>query len=152
VTIDLETTAGQGTCLGHRFEHLERVFERVSAPERLGVCVDTCHIFAAGYSLETRDEYDETMAELERTVGLDRVRVWHLNDSVRERGSRVDRHAAIGLGRMGLAPFRNVVNDPRFRAVPMILETPKGVVGEEDLDVVNLRTVRGLEILTPHPS
>ena len=145
VTIDLETTAGQGTCLGHRFEHLARVIGLASEPERLGVCVDTCHIFAAGYSLATREEYDESMEQLDRAVGLARVRVWHLNDSLRERGSRVDRHAGIGLGHLGLEPFRHLVNDPRFRAVPLIMETPKGTKDGEDLDAVNLRTLRQLE-------
>jgi deoxyribonuclease-4 len=144
VVIDLETTAGQGTCLGHRFDHLSRILGLVAEPERLGVCVDTCHIFAAGYSLETRGEYDGTMEELDRTVGMGRVRVWHLNDSRRERGSRVDRHAAIGRGRLGLEPFRRVVNDPHWRAVRMILETPKGTHEGEDLDVINLRVLRQL--------
>jgi deoxyribonuclease-4 len=141
VMIDLETTAGQGSSLGHRFEHLQRIIELVESPDRLGVCVDTCHIFAAGYPLETREEYDGTIGELDRTVGLDRVRVWHLNDSCRDRGSRVDRHAAIGSGKLGLEPFRHLVNDRRFRGLPLILETPKGVEAEEDLDVRNLRVL-----------
>ena len=145
VKIDLETTAGQGTCLGHRFEHLGRVIGLVAEPDRLGVCVDTCHIFAAGYSFATRGEYDEVMNGLDRAVGTDRVRVWHLNDSKRERGSRVDRHEAIGRGHLGLEPFRHVVNDPRFRSVPMILETPKGLEDGEGLDARNLRVLRGLE-------
>ena len=144
VRIDLETTAGQGTCLGHRFEHLGRILGRVAEPERLGICVDTCHIFAAGYSLESADQYNTTIDALDRAVGLGRVRVWHLNDSRRERGSRVDRHEAIGRGRMGLEPFRLVVNDRRFAAVPMVLETPKGQVEGEDLDAINLRTLRQL--------
>ena len=144
VLIDLETTAGQGTCLGHRFEHLGAIFDRVGRPERLGVCVDTCHIFAAGYPLGTAEEYDETIDRLDRSVGLDRVRVWHLNDSCRDRGSRVDRHAGIGAGRMGLEPFRHLVNDPRFRDLPMILETPKGTEDGEDLDVRNARVLRQL--------
>jgi deoxyribonuclease-4 len=142
VVIDLETTAGQGTCLGHRFEHLGAIRDRVGRPERLGVCVDTCHIFAAGYPLGTPAEYDETIDRLDRSVGLDRVRVWHLNDSCRDRGSRVDRHAGIGAGRMGLEPFRHLVNDPRFRDLPMILETPKGTEDGEDLDIRNARIVR----------
>ncbi|MFO0908949.1 MAG: deoxyribonuclease IV [Isosphaeraceae bacterium] len=146
VYIDLETTAGQGSCLGHRFEHLGAIFERVKEPERLGVCVDTCHIFAAGYSLETAEQYDETLSELDRAVGLRRVRVWHLNDSLREQGSRVDRHAGIGRGRMGLAPFRHVVNDPRFHGIPLILETPKGFDGDEELDALNLRALRQLRV------
>jgi deoxyribonuclease-4 len=145
VTIDLETTAGQGTCLGHRFEHLARIIGLVAEPERLGVCVDTCHIFAAGYSLATPGDYHETMEELDRTVGLDRVRVWHLNDSRRELGSRVDRHAGIGRGHLGLEPFRYLVNDQRFRSIRMILETPKGTEDGEELDAINLRTLRGLE-------
>ena len=94
VLIDLETTAGQGTNLGYRFEHLEDILQIVREPERLGICVDTCHVFAAGYSLATQQEYDETMAELGKCVPLDQVRVWHLNDSGRDCGSRVDRHAA----------------------------------------------------------
>ena len=144
VTIDLETTAGQGTNLGYRFEHLQAILQRVKHPERLGVCVDTCHIFAAGYSLGTQEEYDEMIERLDRAVALERVRVWHVNDSGRERGSRVDRHAAIGAGCMGLEPFRHLVNDPRFRDLPLILETPKGVVDGEDLDVRNLRVLRRL--------
>jgi deoxyribonuclease IV len=144
VVIDLETTAGQGSCLGHRFEHLGAIFDRVGHPERLGVCVDTCHIFAAGYPLDTPAEYDETIDRLDRSVGLDRVRLWHLNDSCRERGSRVDRHAGIGAGRMGLEPFRHLVNDPRFRDLPMILETPKGTEDGEDLDIRNARILRQL--------
>jgi deoxyribonuclease IV len=146
VRIDLETTAGQGTCLGHRFEHLGRILDLVVEPERLGVCVDTCHIFAAGYSLATPEQYNTTIDALGRAVGLGRVRVWHLNDSRRECGSRVDRHEAIGRGRMGLEPFRHVVNDPRFAAVPMVLETPKGQQEGEDLDAINLRTLRQLRV------
>lgn len=149
VTIDLETTAGQGSCLGHRFEHLGGIIARVAAPERLGVCVDTCHIFAAGYSFATVGEYDETMDQLDRAVGLGRVRVWHLNDSLRECGSRVDRHAGVGRGHLGLEPFRRVVNDARFHPIPMILETPKGEEGGEDLDALNYRALRQLEQETP---
>jgi deoxyribonuclease-4 len=144
VTIDLETTAGQGTNLGHQFEHLREILDRVAHPERLGVCVDTCHIFAAGYPMGTPEEYDETIDRLEQSVGLHCVRVWHLNDSCRDCGSRVDRHAGIGSGRMGLEPFRNLVNDPRFADVPMILETPKGTEDGEDLDARNLRILRHL--------
>ena len=145
VKIDLETTAGQGSCLGHKFEHLGRVIGLVAEPERLGICVDTCHIFAAGYSVETLEEYDGTMMALDLGVGLARVRVWHLNDSLRERGSRVDRHAGIGRGKMGVEPFRHVVNDHRFRAIPLIMETPKGMEEGEELDAINLRVLRGLE-------
>ncbi len=149
VVIDLETTAGQGTCLGHRFEHLRAILDRVRSPERLGICADTCHLFAAGYPLGTPEEYDETIDRLIRTVGLERLRVWHLNDSRRGCGSRVDRHAAIGAGEMGLEPFRHLVNDPRFRDLPMILETPKGTIDGEDLDVRNARVVR--QLVRPAP-
>lgn len=147
VFIDLETTAGQGTCLGYKFAHLGSILARVKEPDRLGVCVDTCHIFAAGYSFGSREEYDVTMDELDQAVGLAKVRVWHLNDSLKDQGSRVDRHAGIGRGRLGLEPFRNVVNDVRFAGIPMILETPKGIDKEtgEELDAINLRLLRGLE-------
>jgi deoxyribonuclease-4 len=144
VTIDLETTAGQGTSLGYRFEHLQAILKLVSDSKRLGVCVDTCHVFAAGYSLDLPERYDETLNQLDRTVGIDRLRVWHLNDSVREWGSRIDRHAGIGAGKMGLEPFRHLVNDCRFRHLPLILETPKGIEDGEDLDIRNLRTLRQL--------
>ncbi len=144
VMIDLETTAGQGTNLGYRFEHLRDILDRVKQSDRLGVCVDTCHIFAAGYSLASKEEYDETIEQLDRTVGFRRLRAWHLNDSCRECGSRVDRHAGIGAGQMGLEPFRHLVNDARFRDQPMILETPKGVDQGEDLDKRNLQTLRQL--------
>ena len=143
--IALETTAGQGTCLGHRFEHLRDIFDRVEDPGRLCVCVDTCHIFAAGYRIGTKSEYNETIEELDRIVGLGRVRVWHLNDSVKACGSRVDRHAGLGRGMIGLEPFGWIVADARFAALPMILETPKGTEGGEELDAINLRLLRQLE-------
>jgi deoxyribonuclease-4 len=147
VTIDLETTAGQGTNLGYRFEHLHDILHRVAHPERFGVCVDTCHIFAAGYLLGTLEEYDETIDRLGRSVVLASLRVWHLNDSCREGGSRVDRHAGIGVGKMGLEPFRHLVNDSRFRDLPMILETPKGIEDGEDLDARNLKIL--LQLVRP---
>lgn len=144
VTIDLETTAGQGSSLGCRFEHLQAILNLVRDAEGLGVCVDTCHVFAAGYSLDTTERYDEVISQLDRTVGLARLRVLHLNDSRRECGSRVDRHAGIGAGMMGLEPFRHIVNDRRLRHLPMILETPKGLEDGEDLDARNLKTLRQL--------
>jgi len=141
----LETTAGQGTSLGHRFEHLAEILGSVREPERLGVCVDTCHVFAAGYELRSPDGYEATMRELDRLIGLDRVGCLHVNDSQRERGSRVDRHAHIGRGKLGRAAFRNVVTDPRFLGLPMILETPKGMDARgRNLDRVNLATLRRL--------
>lgn len=125
VQILLETTAGQGTSLGYRFEQLAAILEQVEAAERVGLCVDTCHLFAAGYDIRTPAGYRETMRELTACGGPARVKTIHLNDSRQELGSRVDRHAHIGEGRLGSAPFRLFLNDPRFRTVPMILETPK---------------------------
>jgi deoxyribonuclease-4 len=139
----LETTAGQGSCLGNRFEHLARLFELVPRyHHRLGVCVDTCHIFAAGYDIRTPEAYAATFAEFDRVVGVDRVRCFHLNDSQKDLGSRVDRHSHIGQGCIGLEAFRLLVNDPRFRAIPMIIETPKGDDMAEDVE--NLALLRSL--------
>lgn len=143
--IDLETTAGQGTSLGACFEHLSRIREWVSAPDRLAVCVDTCHIFAAGYRLGAKADYNRTIKALDRIVGLGLVRVWHLNDSQKDCGSRVDRHAGLGRGRIGLDAFGWLVTDPRLADVPMILETPKGTEEGEELDAINLRVLQRLE-------
>jgi deoxyribonuclease-4 len=140
----LETTAGQGTCLGWRFEHLAAILDGVRDPDRLGVCVDTCHVFAAGYAMGTEKEYKATLRALDKTVGLGLVRAIHLNDSARPLGSRVDRHAHIGRGQMGTAPFQFLLNDRRLGKVPMYLETPKGNEKGKDLDAINLRTLRGL--------
>jgi deoxyribonuclease-4 len=140
----LETTAGQGSTLGYRFEHLARILSLVSNADRLGVCFDTCHVFAAGYALAPAAEYKATMRAFERTIGLRRLRVFHVNDSRKPQGSRVDRHAHIGRGEMGLEPFRLLVNDRCFRNRPMILETPKEEGEECDMDAVNLATLRGL--------
>jgi apurinic endonuclease (APN1) len=138
----LETTAGQGTALGYRFEHLARLFELIPYHNRLGICVDTCHIFAAGYNIRDRASYEATFAELDRLIGLEWVKCFHLNDSQKELGSRVDRHAHIGQGCIGLEAFRLLVNDPRFASLPMIIETPKG----EDMaeDRMNLTVLRSL--------
>jgi deoxyribonuclease-4 len=140
----LETTAGQGSNLGHRFEHLARLIAEVRDPERIGVCVDSCHIFAAGYPIQTPAEYAETMSEFDRLIGIDRIRAWHLNDSKKPLGSRVDRHEHIGEGCLGLEPFRHILNDARFADVPMYLETEKGERDGEDLDAINLRTLKSL--------
>jgi deoxyribonuclease IV len=144
VRIDLESTAGQGTTLGHRLEHLAELRASVRQPERVGICLDTCHLFAAGYQWDDPERYDHWIAELERTVGINEVRVWHLNDSVRECGSRVDRHAGLGRGELGLEAFRRIVNEGRFAGCPMILETPKGEEDGRDLDRVNLEILLGL--------
>lgn len=147
VTVLLETTAGQGSSLGRRFEELARLIELTNRSERIAVCVDTCHIFAAGYDIRTPEAYAATMAEMERVLGIDRVKAFHVNDSQKDLGSRVDRHAHIGEGFIGIEGFRALVNDPRFAGLPMVLETPK----EEDLadDVRNLATLRGLQKGTP---
>lgn len=142
--IVLESTAGQGTCLGHRVEHLGEILNRLQRPERTGVCLDSCHLFAAGYPLGCQEHYNELIDALDRSVGIVAVRVWHLNDSVRECGSRVDRHAGIGAGRIGREPFRWIVTDRRFAHVPMILETPKGLECGQDRDTINLSILRNL--------
>jgi deoxyribonuclease-4 len=144
IEVWLEVTAGQGTNLGHRFEHLAYLIEHTQYPERMGVCIDTCHIFAAGYPLGTDDEYESTIRELDRVIGLDRIRAFHLNDSKREFGSRVDRHAHIGEGHIGLEPFRRLLNDRRFAGLPMYLETNKETRDGEEMDAVNMRVLRGL--------
>lgn len=140
----LENTAGQGTSLGWRFEHLAAIIDGLAEPQRVGVCIDTCHLFAAGYPLATKDEYEETVGQLERIIGLERIKAFHVNDSKQPLGSRVDRHEHIGRGKLGIEPFRNLVNDPRFGRTPMYLETPKEQLGGEEMDVVNLRTLRSL--------
>jgi deoxyribonuclease-4 len=144
VRILLETTAGQGTTLGHRFEHLARILSLAAEPERLGVCFDTCHVFAAGYPLAPERDYRETMRTFDRLIGLKRLCVFHVNDSLKPQGSRVDRHAHIGKGCLGLEPFRLLVNDRRFHNRPMLLETPKEGPNGEDLDADNLAALRGL--------
>jgi deoxyribonuclease-4 len=144
VKVLLETTAGQGTSLGHRFEHLARILSLVREPKRLGVCLDTCHVFAAGYPLAPKADYDRTMAEFDRVVGLRRLCAFHVNDSLKPLGSRVDRHAHIGQGHLGLEPFRLLVNDARFARLPMVLETAKEGPDGGDMDAVNLGILRGL--------
>jgi deoxyribonuclease-4 len=142
VTVLLENTAGQGTALGWRFEHLARLLELVERRERLGVCLDTCHLLAAGYDIRTADTYAATMNEFARVIGLEQLKAWHLNDSQKDLGSRVDRHTHIGEGCIGLEAFRLLVNDPRFVDLPMIIETPKGKDMAEDVE--NLARLRAL--------
>jgi deoxyribonuclease-4 len=121
----LEHTAGQGTNLGHRFEHLAAILARLNGSPRVGVCLDSCHLIAAGYDICSDDGYRATFEAFDRLVGIDRIRAFHLNDSKKPCGSRVDRHEHIGRGCLGLEPFRRLLNDPRFAALPMLLETPK---------------------------
>ena len=145
VMILMETTAGQGATLGNRFEHFARIIERIGEDKRVGVCLDTCHVFAAGYDISTPQGYEATVEEFERVIGLERLKVIHLNDSKGTLGARVDRHEHIGKGHLGLDAFRRLLQDPRLAHLPFILETPKAkTAGGEDWDCVNLRTLRGL--------
>jgi deoxyribonuclease-4 len=140
----LENTAGQGSNLGWRFEHLQQIIEQAEHPERLGVCLDTCHAFAAGYPMASPEDYRETVTAMENSFGIHRIKAIHLNDSKKPLGSRRDRHEHIGEGEMGLEPFRNLLNDPRFAAIPMYLETEKGQRDGIELDAINLRTLKSL--------
>ncbi len=140
VKIVLENTAGAGHTVGARFEELQTILERVAAPERLGICLDTCHLFAAGYDIRTAGGYARTMEQCDETIETKSVVAFHLNDAKAPLGSRLDRHEHIGKGHIGLGAFRLLLNDRRFRGIPMVLETPK----EGDWDTRNLRTLRGL--------
>lgn len=124
VTLLAETTAGQGSSLDARFEEIARLFELTGNPARLGVCLDTCHIFAAGYDLRTEEDYAATFAEFDRLVGVEKIKVIHCNDSAKPFGSRKDRHAHLGEGEIGPTAFECLVNDPRFERVPIVVETP----------------------------
>jgi deoxyribonuclease-4 len=136
----LETTAGQGSDVGHRFEQLARIIEKTRHAERLGVCLDTCHVFAAGYEISCDEGYQDTLEAFDRLVGLDRLRLLHLNDSRRPLGSRVDRHTHIGEGEIGAAAFGRILRDPRLEGLPKLIETPK----EGGMDRVNLARLRRL--------
>ena len=140
--IALEITAGQGSCIGHRFEHLAHIIANVREPERLRVCLDTAHLFAAGYDIGSETGVRKVFREFDRVVGLSHLVAVHVNDSKTGLGSRVDRHEHIGKGRIGLHAFRFIMRSPRFRKIPKVLETPKG----EDLaeDVINLKTLQRL--------
>lgn len=142
VTLCLENTAGQGSNLGYAFAHLKTIMEACSGG-KLGVCLDTCHLFAAGYPLAQRADFDKALLELDDAVGLGTVRIIHVNDSKHECGSRKDRHEHIGRGAIGLDGFRNLLNDERLAAIPMVLETPKEGDGIEE-DRHNLKTLRAL--------
>lgn len=142
VMVLLENTAGQGSSLGSRFEELAAILEKIRNPDRVGVCLDTCHAFAAGYDIRTEEGYGETIRELGRLVGIEKILAFHVNDSKRDLGSRVDRHCHIGEGFIGIDAFRFLVNDHRFAEVPKILETPKGTGDREDKR--NLATLHSL--------
>lgn len=147
-TICLETMAGQGSTLGHKFEHLATLLEHGGPSQRLGVCLDTCHIFAAGYDIRTPDAYEATMAEFDRIIGLEHIKCFHFNDSKYDLGQRKDRHEHIGRGHIGLQGFANFLNDPRWTGYPAHLETPKEEEDEEgneiEMDPINLAALREL--------
>jgi deoxyribonuclease IV len=138
--LTLEVTAGQGTVLASKFEHFAAILEQVDEPERLGFCLDTCHLLAAGYDFRTRQGYDQMMEAWDALVGIERIRAVHLNDSKKDLGSRVDRHEHIGEGYIGTQGFAWLLNDPRLTHLPMVLETPK----EDNADVRNLAMLRSL--------
>nr|C6DYE3.1 RecName: Full=Probable endonuclease 4; AltName: Full=Endodeoxyribonuclease IV; AltName: Full=Endonuclease IV [Geobacter sp. M21] len=138
----LENTAGQGTNLGYRFDHLKAIIEGSSYPTRFGVCFDTCHAFASGYPIADRDGYRRTFDEFDRALGIDKLMAFHLNDSKKGLGCKVDRHEHIGAGALGLEPFRFILNDPHFKLVPKFIETPKG--DADEMDALNLKLLRSL--------
>ena len=144
VRIALENTAGQGTCLGNKISHLATIFDEVDAPKRLGICLDTAHLFAAGYDIRTPNGWNKIINEVSSMIGLKQVFAFHLNDSKTKLGSRVDRHEHIGKGEIGKEAFRFIVNDPRFKEHPGCLETPKSESLRED--VLNLATLRSLRM------
>lgn len=138
----LETTAGQGSHLGSKFEQLAWIISQIEQAQHIGVCLDTCHVFAAGYPLSEPSDYKKTMKQFDEIIGLDRLRIIHMNDSQKPFASQRDRHEHIGKGCIGLEAFRNIVNDTKLKKVPKILETPKGEDVTEDVE--NLRVLRSL--------
>lgn len=145
VNILIENTAGQGNNLGFRFSHLRDIIAGIEPAfhDRIGICFDTCHLFASGYDIKSREEYEKTMILFDKQVGLEKIRLFHINDSKKDLGSRVDRHEHIGKGFLGIEPFRFILADSRINKTPMVLETPKG----EDLaeDRMNLKTLRDIK-------
>jgi deoxyribonuclease-4 len=152
----LEHTAGQGTALGSSFEQLATIIDKTHGHPRIGVCLDTCHLLASGYDIATPEGYATTFKQFERLIGFDRLKVFHLNDSKKPRGSRVDRHTHIGEGWLGLESFRRLLNDRRFSGLPMLLETPKdertsrAAVALDRWDEKNLTVLR--ELLATEPA
>lgn len=141
----LETTAGQGSTIGHEAAQLGQIIDQTELPERIGICLDTCHVFAAGYDIRRNDDYERLTDELSRFVGIERVACIHTNDSKGDCGSRLDRHDHITKGKIGKIGFANILNDPRLATVPRILETPKGVDGRgTSLDRVNINRMKKL--------
>jgi len=136
VILVIENTAGQGSNVGYRFEHIARIIELVEDKSRIGVCLDTCHLFAAGYDIRTREAYERTMEEFDQIVGFKYLRGMHLNDAKSELGSRVDRHHSIGKGNIGLDAFRFIMNDPRLDSIPLILETIDPSIWKEEIELL----------------
>lgn len=143
VTILMETTAGQGSSINHKFENIARLLELCGGHERLCVCLDTCHIFAAGYDISTPEGYEKTFSEFDRLIGLNRLKAIHCNDSKKDLGSKVDRHDHIGEGKIGIEAFRCLMNDSRLLAIPILLETPEA----EEKHRENLAKLRSLETI-----
>ncbi len=138
----IELTAGQGTNLGYKFEHIAKIIELVDNPERITACIDTAHVFAAGYNIKDESEYEKVIVDFDSIIGLDKLQCFHINDSKKELGSRVDRHEHIGQGYIGLEGFRNIMNDERLTYIPKILETPKGKEQLEDIE--NIKVLKSL--------
>ncbi len=134
----IEVTAGQGSAVGYKFEHIRKIIDLVEQKERMSVCIDTAHIFAAGYDIRTPDAYQKTMKEFDIIIGLEKLKCFHMNDSKKEFASRVDRHEHIGKGFIGLDGFRNIMNDKKLESVPKILETPKGKEQLEDVENIKV--------------
>lgn len=136
VTAVIENTAGQGSNIGFRFEHLAAIIDKVEDKSRVGVCIDTCHTFAAGYDLRTKEAFDATFSEFDRIIGLGYLRGMHLNDAKKELGSRVDRHESLGKGAIGMDAFKFIMEDSRFDGIPLILETPDPGIWREEIAVL----------------
>jgi deoxyribonuclease-4 len=133
VTAVIENTAGQGSNLGYTFEQIATILDRIGDQSRIGVCIDTCHAFTAGYDLRTREAFEETFDRFGRVIGFEFLKGMHLNDSKKELGSRVDRHDSLGKGSLGLEPFRWIMADPRFEGIPLVLETPDESLWAEEI-------------------
>lgn len=149
VTAVLETTAGQGSNLGYRFEHLAYIIDRVDDKSRIGVCVDTCHTFSAGYDLRSPEGYEDSWKEFDDVIGFEYLRGMHLNDDMRECGSRIDRHESIGRGTLGPEFFFRLMNDERFDDIPLILETPNETLWPAEISW--LYSLIGADSIPPLP-
>jgi len=136
VTLVIENTAGQGTNLGYKFEHIAYIIDKVKDKSRIGVCIDTCHLFTSGYDIRDKEAYDETWDEFDKIVGFDYLQGMHLNDSKPDLGSRVDRHESIGKGKIGIEAFRLIMNDKRMDDIPLILETPDNSIWKDEIKLL----------------